>query len=71
MITIRFKDFQDNKFGFDIHVPTGKSISVKKVFELCSDYLKILTSISDKDFDTFTFSSGSITIEFDKAEEDK
>lgn len=68
MITIRFKDFQGNKFGFDIHVPSGKSISVKKTFDLCSDYLKILTSISDKEFDTFTFSNGSITIEFDKEE---
>ena len=72
MIKIRFRDFAKNEFGFDIHVPKGRqSVPVKKVFDLCGDYLKTLTSISDQEFDTFTFSDGLITIEFDKAEDDK
>lgn len=65
MITIRITDFKHDEFGFNIHIPRGGSLPVKKVLDLCSDYLKTLVSVSGEEFDDFQLPNGSIVIEFD------
>lgn len=65
MTRVRFTDAGGMEFGFDIHTPDGKSVSVAQVFNLCNDYLRILVSMTADEYKKFMFSGGSMRIEFD------
>ena len=65
MIRVRFTDAGGAEFGLDIRLPDGKAISVTKVFDICNDYLRTLVSLTSSDYEKFTFSGGSMHVEFD------